>query len=160
MRPSAAVTIPRILRFRTGSDPGGFFSSLFEGSAFSEMASVFFFLSSLIQLNPSSNPSSNAAEHIAPNAFDDETYELRQPIPAKNVENHGQARNRGPMDDSSTENRVYLFRELAAAYIAAKPDVLGDDGKSALAEIARISCIVADGDDSSPEELAEQIRKG
>ena len=69
----------------------------------------------------------------------------------------------GSMDDSNdstTENRVYLFRELAAAYISAKPDALGDDGKSALAEIARISCIVADGDDASPDELAERIRQG
>lgn len=60
-------------------------------------------------------------------------------------------------DESSTENRVYLFRELAAAYIGAKPDAFGSDGTKALAEIARISCIVADGDDASADELTKQI---
>lgn len=64
------------------------------------------------------------------------------------------------MDDSSTENRVYLFRELAAAYIAAHPDAFGDDPRSAMAEIARICCIVADGEDLNAEEMAEEILKG
>lgn len=63
------------------------------------------------------------------------------------------------MDDSTTENRVYLFRELAAAYITANAGALGDDATAALAEIARISCIVADGEDASPDELAERIRQ-
>lgn len=62
--------------------------------------------------------------------------------------------------DSTTENRVYLFRELAAAYIGANAGAFGEDPKSALAEIARISCIVADGEDESADELAERIRQG
>ena len=53
-------------------------------------------------------------------------------------------------DDSTIENRVYLFKDLAAAWLAAHPSGLGAvdpaeraRARAALAEIGRISCIVA-----------------
>ena len=62
------------------------------------------------------------------------------------------------MDDSTIENRVYLFKDLAAAWLAANPGALGTDPQSALAEIARIACEVADGEELSGTELADRIR--
>ncbi|HJK91192.1 MAG TPA: hypothetical protein RMH85_27835 [Polyangiaceae bacterium LLY-WYZ-15_(1-7)] len=70
-------------------------------------------------------------------------------------------------DDSTIENRVYLFKDLAAAWLAAHPSGLGAvdpaeraRARAALAEIGRISCIVADGEDLSPDEIAAAIRTG
>ncbi len=64
-------------------------------------------------------------------------------------------------DDSTIENRVYLFKDLAAAWLAANPGALRSDrpaALAALAELARISCEVADGEDLDPEALAVRIR--
>ena len=70
-------------------------------------------------------------------------------------------------DDSTIENRVYLFKDLAAAWLAAHPSGLGAvdpaeraRARAALAEIGRISCIVADGEDLPPDEIAAAIRTG
>ena len=67
-------------------------------------------------------------------------------------------------DESSIENRVYLFRELAAAFIARDGGLLASTdpadrarARAALAEIARAACIVADLEDASPDEVAEAI---
>ena len=67
-------------------------------------------------------------------------------------------------DESSIENRVYLFRELAAAFIARDGGLLAstDAGerrraRAALAELARVACLVADLEDASPDELAVAI---
>lgn len=70
-------------------------------------------------------------------------------------------------DDSNIENRVYLFKDLAAAWIAANPGLLGaadpasrDRALAALADIAFVSCAVADGEELDPAELAASIRAG
>lgn len=70
-------------------------------------------------------------------------------------------------DDSSIENRVYLFKDLASAWLAANPGLLGaaDPGGraralSALADLAFVSCVVADGEDLEPAEVAAKVRAG
>ncbi|MBK6579282.1 MAG: hypothetical protein IPG17_24450 [Sandaracinaceae bacterium] len=67
-------------------------------------------------------------------------------------------------DESTIENRVYLFRELAAAFIAregglltsAKPEDR-ERARAGLAEVARVACLVADLEDATPDELAKAI---
>jgi hypothetical protein len=67
-------------------------------------------------------------------------------------------------DGSTIENRVYLFKALAAAYLdnsGAQLSSQDDDDRAraieALAELARISCIVADEDDATPSEVRDRI---
>lgn len=66
--------------------------------------------------------------------------------------------------ESTIENRVYLFRELAAAFIAREGALLtspkeADRGRArnGLAEIARVACLVADLEHATPDELAKAI---
>jgi len=66
--------------------------------------------------------------------------------------------------ESTIENRVYLFRELAAAFIAREGGLLAsaeaadrERARAGLAELARVSCLVADLEDASPDELAKAI---
>lgn len=67
-------------------------------------------------------------------------------------------------DESTIENRVYLFRELAAAFItregglltSAKPEDR-ERARAGLAEVARVACLVADLEDATPDELAKAI---
>lgn len=68
-------------------------------------------------------------------------------------------------DDSTIENRVYLFKDLAAAFVGAAADKLASSDATereralaALAELARVSCVVADTEDEEPEEVAAAIR--
>ena len=67
-------------------------------------------------------------------------------------------------DESTIENRVYLFKDLAAAYLKANPGALHGNGRAAamaaLADIAFVSCTVADNEDLDPTEIAERIRRG
>lgn len=70
-------------------------------------------------------------------------------------------------DDSSIENRVYLFKDLASAWLKANPGLLGATDPAgraralgALADLAYVSCVVADGDEMDPAEVAEAIRSG
>ena len=73
--------------------------------------------------------------------------------------------NKSNQDDESTiENRVYLFRELAAAFITREGGLLAsaDDAdraraRAALAELARVACLVADLEEATPDELALAI---
>lgn len=67
-------------------------------------------------------------------------------------------------DDSTIENRVYLFKALAAAFLDNAGALLAssdDDDRSraveALAELARISCIVADEDEAAPSTVRNLI---
>ena len=67
-------------------------------------------------------------------------------------------------DDSTIENRVYLFKALAAAFLDNAGALLAssdDDDRAraveALAELARISCIVADEDEASPSDVRNLI---
>lgn len=69
-----------------------------------------------------------------------------------------------PEDDSTIENRVYLFKDLAAAFLRSSAGTLAsaDDEErgraiEALAELARISCVVADTEDDSPDRVYELV---
>lgn len=69
-------------------------------------------------------------------------------------------------DETTIENRVYLFRDLAGAWLGAHGARLAsrdpaerNAARGALAEIARVSCEVADGAERSPDEVAERIRR-
>jgi hypothetical protein len=51
---------------------------------------------------------------------------------------------------ADTENRVYLFREIASAFLTAEPGLIASSdakkrsrARAALAELARVACIVA-----------------
>ena len=66
--------------------------------------------------------------------------------------------------DDTIENRVYLFESLASSYVQAASDVLGSADEAvrqrarrALAELAYVSCIVADTGALSPEEVRDRI---
>lgn len=66
--------------------------------------------------------------------------------------------------DDTIENRVYLFESLASSYVAAASDLLGseDDAgrqrvRRALAELAYVSCVVADTGHLSPEQVRDRV---
>jgi len=67
-------------------------------------------------------------------------------------------------DESTIENRVYLFKDLAAAYLSANPGALHGAGRAAamaaLADLAFVSCAVADNEELEAEALAKLIREG
>lgn len=62
------------------------------------------------------------------------------------------------------ENRVYLFESLASSYVAAASEALGSEDpavrervRRALAELAYISCVVADTGHLPPEQVRERV---
>ena len=66
--------------------------------------------------------------------------------------------------ESTIENRVYLFRELAAAFIAREGGLLTsadaadrERARAGLAEVARVACLVADLEDASADDVARAI---
>lgn len=66
--------------------------------------------------------------------------------------------------DDTIENRVYLFESLASSYVAASSELLGSDdadvrerARRALAELAYVSCVVADTQHLSPEQVRDRI---
>ena len=66
--------------------------------------------------------------------------------------------------DDTIENRVYLFESLASSYVAAASEQLGSDdaagrerARRALAELAYVSCVVADTQRLSPEQVRERV---
>jgi hypothetical protein len=66
--------------------------------------------------------------------------------------------------DDTIENRVYLFESLASSYVAAASELLGSEDEAvrerarrALAELAYVSCIVADTQQLSPEQVRERV---
>ncbi len=68
---------------------------------------------------------------------------------------------------STVENRVYLFKDLAAAWLGSWGDQLSspdDDvrrrARGALAEIAYMSCVLSDTDGVDAKEVAKLVRKG
>jgi hypothetical protein len=68
----------------------------------------------------------------------------------------------GHGDEETIENRVYLFRDLASAWLSENGSLLAaKDGRKralkALADLARVSCVVADTGDRSPEDVAGLI---
>lgn len=65
---------------------------------------------------------------------------------------------------STIENRVYVFTPLATELVSQLAERFADPGakagiRAALAEIARVACIVADSDALSPEEVAARVRE-
>jgi predicted nuclease of restriction endonuclease-like RecB superfamily len=67
-------------------------------------------------------------------------------------------------NDDTIENRVYLFESLASSYVQAASEELGSDDEAArrrarraLAELAYVSCIVADTGALTPEEVRDRI---
>lgn len=69
----------------------------------------------------------------------------------------------GKRDESTIENRVYLFESLANAFVQAAAGDLLEGGTrrkralEALAELARVSCVVADGEALDPDAVAGQV---
>jgi hypothetical protein len=68
---------------------------------------------------------------------------------------------------STVENRVYLFRELAAAFLdehgsgLTSPDEADRArARAGLAEVAYAACLIADRDDLEAEELAALVAAG
>ncbi|NVJ22825.1 MULTISPECIES: hypothetical protein [Myxococcus] len=66
--------------------------------------------------------------------------------------------------DTSIENRVYLFESLASSYVAAASEALGskdpaerERARRVLAELAFVSCVVADTEDLTPDEVRERV---
>jgi hypothetical protein len=66
--------------------------------------------------------------------------------------------------DDTIENRVYLFESLASSYVAAASELLGSDNAAAraqaqraLAELAYVSCVVADTQHLSPAQVRERV---
>lgn len=65
--------------------------------------------------------------------------------------------------DSTIENRVYLFKDLAAAWLSANPGALQkerDSALSALADIAYVCCVFADEEELDAKDVAAKIRQG
>lgn len=66
--------------------------------------------------------------------------------------------------NDTIENRVYLFESLASSYVSAAADVLGSEdtavrerARRALAELAYVSCIVADTQHLTPEQVRDRV---
>lgn len=66
--------------------------------------------------------------------------------------------------DDTIENRVYLFESLASSYVAAAAEMLSSDDEQtrqratrALAELAYVSCVVADTQHLTPEQVRERV---
>lgn len=62
------------------------------------------------------------------------------------------------------ENRVYLFESLASSYVSAAADLIGSDDQQAraramqaLADLAYVSCVMADGGAKSAEAVRDAI---
>ncbi len=69
--------------------------------------------------------------------------------------------------ESTVENRVYLFRDLAGAWLASFGDQLcAEDenvrqrARDALAEIAYASCVLSDTDGMDGKTVAKLVRNG
>jgi hypothetical protein len=66
--------------------------------------------------------------------------------------------------EDTIENRVYLFESLASSYVSAASELLGSDdaavrerARRALAELAYVSCVVADTQQLSPEQVRDRV---
>jgi len=69
--------------------------------------------------------------------------------------------------NSTVENRVYLFKDLAAAWLASWGDQLSapdedvrQRARDALAELAYASCVLSDTDGVDAKAVAKLVRKG
>jgi hypothetical protein len=69
--------------------------------------------------------------------------------------------------DDTIENRVYLFESLASSFLGASPELLVSEDPEvraralrALGDLAYVSCVVADTQALSPEEVRAQVVRG
>lgn len=69
--------------------------------------------------------------------------------------------------DDTIENRVYLFESLASSFVAAAADKLASGSEAerakamrALADLAFVSCVVADSGDETPQAVRQRILAG
>ena len=66
-------------------------------------------------------------------------------------------------DESTIENRVFLFKDVASAWISANPGALTSDrpaALAALADLAFVCCTLADEEESDASAVAAKIRLG
>lgn len=70
----------------------------------------------------------------------------------------------GKKNDTTIENRVYLFESLASSYVSAASEELGSDdpavrerSRRALAELAYVSCVVSDSAHLSAEQVRDRV---
>ncbi|QRN94110.1 hypothetical protein JRI60_33865 [Archangium violaceum] len=66
--------------------------------------------------------------------------------------------------DDTIENRVYLFDSLASSYISAASELLSSEDEAvraramrALADLAYLSCVIADTGHLSPEQVRQRV---
>ncbi|WP_257455905.1 hypothetical protein [Archangium lipolyticum] len=66
--------------------------------------------------------------------------------------------------DDTIENRVYLFDSLASSYISAASELLSSEDEAvraramrALADLAYVSCVVADTGHLPPEQVRQRV---
>ncbi|HEX8438966.1 hypothetical protein [Archangium sp.] len=66
--------------------------------------------------------------------------------------------------DDTIENRVYLFDSLASSYVSAASELLSSEDEAqraramrALADLAYVSCVVADTGHLSPEQVRQRV---
>jgi hypothetical protein len=66
--------------------------------------------------------------------------------------------------DDTIENRVYLFDSLASSYISAASELLSSEDEAvraramrALADLAYLSCVVADTGHLPPEQVRQRV---
>lgn len=66
--------------------------------------------------------------------------------------------------DDTIENRVYLFDSLASSYVSAASDLLSSEDEKvraralrALADLAYVSCVVADTGQLPPEQVRQRV---
>lgn len=67
--------------------------------------------------------------------------------------------------NSTIENRVYLFRDLAGTWLAENGEMLTSEEERpaalrALADIAYVSCILSDTEDMDAADVAKEVQKG
>ncbi len=70
-------------------------------------------------------------------------------------------------NDDTIENRVYLFESLASSFVSASADQLSSADPEtraralrALGDLAYVSCVVADTQRLSPEEVRTEVARG
>ncbi|NOJ77657.1 hypothetical protein [Myxococcus xanthus] len=70
----------------------------------------------------------------------------------------------GKKSDTTIENRVYLFESLASSYVASATEVLSSEdpavrqrARRALAELAFVSCVMADTAHLPAEQVRAQV---
>lgn len=66
--------------------------------------------------------------------------------------------------NDTIENRVYLFDSLASSYVSAASELLSSEDEAvraramrALADLAYVSCVVADTGHLSPEQVRQRV---